>query len=78
MSDKTSSYTKPSARPRTLEPERRLLAAVVLQSVLDLMQPDPRVRGQARVFFDEEGIALTAALGIPARRVRQMVEAAGG
>ncbi|GAB4428736.1 MAG: hypothetical protein Kow0031_09030 [Anaerolineae bacterium] len=78
MSNEQTLYTKPSARPRTLEPERRLVAAVVLQTALDLAQPNPRLRGPARAFFDEEGIRLAAAFGIPVRRIRQVVEAAGG
>ncbi len=78
MSNKPTMYTKPSSRPRTMDPERRLVAAVVLQTMLDLAQPNPRLRGPARAFFDEEGIRLAAAFGIPVHRIRQVVEAAGG
>ena len=71
------SYTKPSARPQTENPERRLLAAVVLRAVRDLRLPDPYLRHRAVAFFDEEGIALAVTLGVPISRIRQVVAEAG-
>ena len=67
----TRSYSRPSKRRTGDNPERRLLAAVVLRTYRDLMSSNPRVRGQAARFFDEEGIAWAAAFGIPGQKVRR-------
>jgi hypothetical protein len=72
-------FAKSSARPRISEPERRLVAAVVLRAVRDLAVSNPRLRRQAVAFFDEEGLALAATLGVRPDRIRRVVtEVTGG
>jgi hypothetical protein len=63
--------------PNNGDPYRRLLAAVALRTTRDLNLANPRLRQQAIAFFDNEGIALTAALvGVPPARIKQKVEQA--
>ncbi|RMF02709.1 MAG: hypothetical protein D6768_07565 [Chloroflexi bacterium] len=64
-------YIRPSSRATGNDPHRRLVAAVVLRSYRDLLSSNPKLRGQAATFFDEEGMALAAALGIPHQKVQQ-------
>ncbi|GAB4422887.1 MAG: hypothetical protein Kow0031_01140 [Anaerolineae bacterium] len=66
----------PRAAP-TGDPYVRLLAAVALRTTRDLQLSNPRLRRQALAFFDNEGIALTAALvGVSPARIRQKVQQA--
>lgn len=59
------------------DPYLRLLAAVALRTARDLQLANPRLRRQALAFFDNEGIALTAALvGVSPARIRQKVQQA--
>lgn len=59
------------------DPYRRLLAAVALRTARDLQLTNPRLRQQAIAFFDNEGIALTAALvGAPPASIKQKIEQA--
>ena len=64
-------YSKPSGRQTGGNPERRLLAAVVLRTYRDLMSSNPILRWQAADFFDDEGIAWATAFGIPSPKVRR-------
>lgn len=69
---------QPQPRPRrsfTPDPYRRLLVGVVLRSARDLQVANPRLRRQAVAFFDDEGIALAAALvGLSPSAIRRKVD----
>ena len=72
-------YTKPSYRGMSKDPERRLLAAILVRTYRDLSSRSTHLKQAAVEFFDDEGVAWAMSFGYSEREVRQkLTEAMGG